>query len=217
MMTPEHNKPRQTFETELEALYMETREMVLQAAFRTIGNKEDAEDALQTIFTRLVERPEIQKEFRKNPKGYLYRAAIHEALRIIRTRERQRLVDTDIDSLDIEFPDLDANVKEDIRRVREAMAKMKPDRSEILYLHYYNGLSCQEIAKMQHRPLATVLCKLFRARTELKKWILIQEKEHETQKENDQRNGLDSCPQNSEARGGRDRGPGLAAAQGHNG
>src|SRR5690349_850626 len=109
MMTPEElNKPKQTFQSELEALYLENREMVLQAAFRTIGNKEDAEDALHIIFARLVERPEIQQEFRKNPKGYLYRSAIREALRILRTRERQRLVDTDIDSLDIEFPELDA-------------------------------------------------------------------------------------------------------------
>jgi RNA polymerase sigma-70 factor (ECF subfamily) len=199
MMAAEENKPSRTFQSEVEALYLENREMVLQAAFRALGNKEDAEDALQTVFTRLVERPEVQKEFCKNPKGYLYRAAINEALHIIDARKRQRLVDTDIESLDIELPDLELNINDDIRGVREAMAKLKPDRREILYLHYYEGLSCLEIAKMQRRTLATVFGKLFRARAELKKWILIQENEHETQKENDRRNGLGSYPENLEA------------------
>jgi DNA-directed RNA polymerase specialized sigma24 family protein len=59
------NENNETFQKEFEALYLEHRDMVLQAAFRTIGIKEDAEDILQTVFLglfkRLINRPGTSK------------------------------------------------------------------------------------------------------------------------------------------------------------
>jgi len=183
MSTPtEPNKTNGMFQSDFETLYLDNREMVLQAAFRLLGNREDAEDALQTVFTRLLERPKDQQNFCKNPSGYLYRCAINEALHIISFRDRQKLTDMDIGSLEIPASEADPGTEADILRVRMAMAKLKPNDREILHLHYYENYTCREIARMQRKFLGAVLVKLLRARAELKKWILIQEKQDEAKK-----------------------------------
>ena len=199
MTTTNDNESNETFRNQLDALYLEAREMVLHTAYRTTQDKEDAEDVLQTVFLRLLQRPERQRDFCRNPKGYLYRAAINEALHVISARERQRLTDDDVDSLEILAPEPDSGRDEQIRRLHEAMAKMKPDVAEILNLHYYDEHSCLDIAKMQDKPLGRVLVELFRARAELKKAIRIQEKHDETKKEKHQRSRGPVFPKNSEA------------------
>src|SRR5262245_17020886 len=109
-----------SFSKEFGELYQQNYRMVLQVAFRTTGNKDDAENVLQTVFLRILERPELQPEFRKNPKGYLYRAAINEALNVIGARERQQLVGEDVQSLEIAAPD-EPSREYDIQRVRAAL------------------------------------------------------------------------------------------------
>jgi RNA polymerase sigma factor (sigma-70 family) len=187
LTTTDRKKTTETFQSELEALYLENREMVLQAAYKTIRNKEDAEDVLQTVFLRLIEQPELQTGFRSNPKGYLYVAAINEALNVIDARERQRLTDDDIDSFEIPVPEPDSGRDDDIRRVRAAMAIMKPYLVEILNLYYNEGYSCLEIAELRRKAVHAVFMELFRARVELKKAIRIQEKRDERQKEKHER------------------------------
>jgi len=195
--TDDRKKPRETIQQEIEALYIAHREMVLQAAFRTIRNKEDAEDVLQTVFLRLIENPELHTGIRKNPAGYLYRAAIREALNLIDARERHGLTGEDIDSLQIAVPPPEFDG--DVWRAQLAMAKLKPAAKEILSLYYDEGLDCFEIAKLQNKTAWAVFKELQRTRAELKKQLLIQEKRNETQKSNPQTSGRGIYPEASEA------------------
>src|SRR5690242_12315853 len=99
------NNTHETFRQELHAAYLSHREIVLQAAYRIIGIRDVAEDILQTVFLRLVERPEIQTEFCRNPKAYLYKAAMNEAFNIYRIQKRQKLLAGDIETLEIAEPE----------------------------------------------------------------------------------------------------------------
>ena len=130
MLPPEENQTSYGYRDELEALYLNNREMVLQAAYRVIQNKADAEDILQIVFQRLVERPDLQKGFRDNPKGYLYRAAINEALNLIGAQQREGWVDEDVAEFEMPAP----APNDDIHVVRAAMGTLKPHDREILYL-----------------------------------------------------------------------------------
>jgi len=180
-------KSNDAFQKELEALFRDNRELVLQVAYRRTGNKQDAEDVLQTVFLRLIQRPESQTDFCRNPKGYLYQAAVNEALHIIEARKRQKLTEEDVNWSEIPAPGGDSAHKDDIRRVRAAMARMKPEFARIFNLHYNDGYSCLEIAEILGKPVRTVFVELFRARAELKKAIRIQERQRETQEEKHQR------------------------------
>src|SRR5215813_4613190 len=75
---------------ELEQIFREHYQLVYRTACRVTGNAEDAADVLQTIFLRLLRR-EFPYDLKKNPKAYLYRAAVNSSLDTIRSRQRRAL------------------------------------------------------------------------------------------------------------------------------
>src|SRR5688572_586088 len=73
---------------EFEDTFREHYQLVYRTARVVTGNPADAEDVLQTIFLRLLQRA-VPANFHKNPKGYFYRAAVNLSLNTIRSRRRQ--------------------------------------------------------------------------------------------------------------------------------
>ena len=69
----------------LETIYREDATVVLQAAYRVTGNTDDAEDVLQTVFTRLANR-DHPPDFSTGSRAYLRRAATNAALDIVQSR-----------------------------------------------------------------------------------------------------------------------------------
>jgi RNA polymerase sigma-70 factor (ECF subfamily) len=69
----------ESFPQEFEALFEEHYVLVCRTAYGVTGRVEDAEDVVQTLFLRLLQR-EKSPELLKNPKGYLYRAAVNLSL-----------------------------------------------------------------------------------------------------------------------------------------
>src|SRR3954465_8208647 len=72
---------------ELEDIFKEHYPFVYRTAYSVTGNKEDAEDVLQSIFAGLLRR-ELPPDLIKNPKAYLYRAAFNLSLNALRYRKR---------------------------------------------------------------------------------------------------------------------------------
>src|ERR1051325_3308861 len=75
---------------DFERLFREHSGLIYRTARRVTGSPDDAEDVLQTIFLRLLRR-EIPPDLQKNPKGYLYRAAVNLSLDVVRSRQRHVL------------------------------------------------------------------------------------------------------------------------------
>src|SRR5436190_21019777 len=84
---------------EFEQIFQEHSRLIYRTAFGVTGNPQDAEDILQTIFLRLLRR-EFPPDLKRNPKAYLYRAAVNVSLDTVRARRRRVLVD-DAESLDL--------------------------------------------------------------------------------------------------------------------
>src|SRR6516225_5781416 len=68
---------------ELEGIFRDHYQMTYRTAYGVTGNAEDAEDVAQTIFLRLLRR-EFSPDLKKNPKAYLYRAAVNLSLNTIK-------------------------------------------------------------------------------------------------------------------------------------
>src|SRR5438046_8330487 len=77
---------------EFEEIFREHSGLVFGTACGITRKGEDAEDIVQTVFLRLLRRG-MPPEFQKNPKAYLYRAAINQSLNIIRTRRHHPTTD----------------------------------------------------------------------------------------------------------------------------
>jgi RNA polymerase sigma factor (sigma-70 family) len=159
-----------TLAQDFEEIFREHSGLVYRTAFSVTGSRHDAEDVLQTIFLRLLQR-NLPSDFYKNPKGYLYRAAVNVALITIRTRKRQRIdaVIEDVDSIALPYaPVADEDRKQ---RLVRAISELHPKAVEMLILRYEHDYSDAEIAKMLGRSRGTIAVTLYRARARLKKLL----------------------------------------------
>jgi RNA polymerase sigma-70 factor (ECF subfamily) len=72
---------------DFEAIFRQLSPMVYRTARSLTGRPEEAEDIVQAIFLKLIER-ELPVVFRKDPRAYLYRAAVNMSLDVLRSRRR---------------------------------------------------------------------------------------------------------------------------------
>src|ERR1039458_8395444 len=78
----------------LERVFRESHAAVFRAAYRVTGNASDAEDALQTVFLRLLKR-DAAADAVENMPSFLGRAAVNAALDIVRSRQGIRNIPLD--------------------------------------------------------------------------------------------------------------------------
>ncbi len=171
MQAAAYEKPAMKPPEALEALFREHHGAVYRAAYRITGEAADAEDVLQTVFTRLLRREE-PVDLSAGAGSYLHRAAVNAALDLMRARKRARSVDLDEvgESLVDEAspgPERRQGSRELGRRLREAMSRLSPRQAEIFALRYLEGLGNLEISKMLGASQTSIAVILHRARHRL--------------------------------------------------
>ena len=160
-------------------IYRAHYQLVYRTAYSVTGSRQDAEDALQTVFMNLLDQ-EYPGGLVRSPKAYLYRAAVNAALNTVRSRKRYNLVDG---IEDIESPAPHTSVEPGDptrRRLMNAIAKLKPKEVEILILRYEHDYSDAEIAKILGKSRGTIAVTLYRTRARLKKLLRTSGETHET-------------------------------------
>jgi RNA polymerase sigma-70 factor (ECF subfamily) len=159
--------------SEFEQLFLEHCQMVHRAAYAITGHRQDAEDVLQSIFVKLLQRG-LTPEVRQHPARYLHRAAVNLSLNVLRNRKRRRLVDG-IDTLEIpalgETREVVRERDEQHERLIEAMASLKPRALEILLLRYTRDYSDAEIASLLGTSRGTIAVALYRIRARLRRLL----------------------------------------------
>jgi RNA polymerase sigma factor (sigma-70 family) len=123
-------------------------------------SKADAEDVNQTVWLRLVEHLDSLRDADALP-GWLATTTRHEAIRVLRKRDRQRPedpmswpgFDTEVDT------DIDDELLVDERRhaLREGLAQLGTERRELLLLLMHDPpLSYAEISRRMARPVGWI-------------------------------------------------------------
>lgn len=134
-------------------------DMVWRLALARTGRRQDAEDLFQEVFLRGVKYAHTL-ESPEHAKAWLLRCTIHRSNSLWSDLLRRPTV-----SLEEETA---AAMDEAAAQVYAAvMALRKPYRTAI-HLHYYEGLSVAEIARLSGRAEGTVKSWLHRGRTMLK-------------------------------------------------
>jgi RNA polymerase sigma factor (sigma-70 family) len=167
----------------LESAYADHHAGVYRAAYRISGSSADAEDVLQTVFMRLLNRARRSSEapLTASPvpadelAPYLNRAAVNASLDLL--RERQRRGWAPLDPVSIDPPDpspaADPARHETSRQVRlglrQALGRLSPRAAEIFALRYFQGFGNQEIAEQVGSSVTAVAVVLHRTRHRLRR------------------------------------------------
>jgi len=138
---------------------------IYNAAYRVLGNADDASEVAQAVFLRIVERlDDYDSQYRLF--SWIYRIAINEAIDLLRRNRREEPLDEGI-----ELPDIDGAGPEDryrdrqlSDRIQRALMSMKVEDRVVLTLRHFSGLSYKDIAVVLHAEEKTVKSRLFEAR-----------------------------------------------------
>ena len=141
------------------AIFREYRDDVYRLAICYTKSREDAEDVCQTVFLKLME----QKSFQPGKeKQWLLRVTANECKNLLRSHWWKTTVPMD-ESISVEPPEVNETL--------QAVLSLEPKYRVVIYLHYYEMLSTEEIGKLLHITRSAVTTRLSRARQMLKEHL----------------------------------------------
>jgi RNA polymerase sigma-70 factor (ECF subfamily) len=158
-------------------LYERHRTPVFRFACRMLGSPSQAEDVAQECFLSVLRRPEAFRAERASLRTYLCAIARHLALKQLRKRGQETVVDEPpVDAEGASRPDpgdpLQTVIDEEAAdAVRLAVEALPPLQREAVVLFEYQEMSLADIATVCEVDVGTVKSRLHRARERLKRTL----------------------------------------------
>lgn len=148
--------------TEFSELYECHYDAVYRTALRITGNPADAEDALQTVFLRVLNQQERRSSGRM-PGAYFRRAAANAAIDLLRRRMAGTVVQLS-ETIGYAAKETTSLLKEQLRR---ALASLEQTDAVLFLLRYVEGFSNGELAEMYGLEKNNIAVRLHRIRQTL--------------------------------------------------
>ena len=140
-------------------------DMVRRICLIHLQNSADTEDIFQTVFLKYVLRS-MPFENEEHEKAWLIRTAINYCKDVQKSfwKRKRNAYDAAAEQMlqSVQTPSED-------REVLRAIWRLPPAHAELLYLHYYEGYSIEEIAVIMHKNASTLRSRLSRAKELLRK------------------------------------------------
>lgn len=137
-------------------------DMMFRIAYQNLFHVNDAEDAVQDVFVKLLRKRDPYFRDYEHLKSWLIRVTINQCLDYKKSFFRKNTVS---------FENLEILYEPEEQEIMEELYQLPEDTRTILYLHYYEGYTIKEIAKLLGKKQNTVNSKLTRGRKQLKKLL----------------------------------------------
>lgn len=143
--------------------------------YHLVGNREEAEDILQNVFSKTyksIEHFDVDRKF----SSWIYRIAHNESVNFLKRRSKRYVISwddisTNKDKLDTatneELPEDRLEHQEIAKEMAVAIAKIPPKYKQVLEMRYFKEYSYEEMGKILGKPLNTVGTLINRAKKKL--------------------------------------------------
>ena len=146
-------------------LYDNYSDNAFRLAMSFLGNIADSEDIVQNVYTKLIEKsPHISKGCEKSYILTMTANMCRNHLKSAANRLNSSYEELANDDLTSGF-----NIEE--QSMFAAINRLSDTYRTALYLHYYEGYSFKEIAKMLHLSVSAVSMRISRGRDQLKEFF----------------------------------------------
>ena len=146
---------------------------IYNAAYRILGNMDDAADTTQTVFLKVFEHiSDYDPKFKFF--SWVYRIAINESLNQVKKRHPQEpLAGSEASPWQGPAEELDSGRV--CKRVQAALMLLNTDYRSVVVLKHISGCSYQQISEILQVPERTVKSRLYSARQLMKKSLQAEE------------------------------------------
>jgi RNA polymerase sigma-70 factor, ECF subfamily len=145
--------------TALAAAYGAHRSAAYSMAYRLLGDRAAAEDAVQDTFLKLWKGNAQFDPSRGSMRGLVLTIARHVSLDATRTRSRRQRTENIYctgETYVTDGPERIAERKDDARHVNNALSKLPDEQRCVIEMAYFAGLSRGQIAEEMRIPVGTV-------------------------------------------------------------
>ena len=140
---------------------------VYNAAYRILGNADDAADITQTVFLKVFEHiGDYDPKFRFF--SWIYRISINESLNQVKKRRNQEPL-AESQASPWRSPEEHLESKRLCNRVQGALMELNGEYRTVVVLKHMSGCSYQQISEILQIPEKTVKSRLYTARQLMKK------------------------------------------------
>ena len=142
-----------------EKLYKTYSNLVYRIAFSILKNKEDSEDIVQIVFSKIyqIDKNKLPKD---KEASWLYNVTKNEVLTFLRKKKTY----VDIDSIyEIKDEDNEINNIIDQDSYNKLISKLNNKEKEVISLKLLTNLSFEEIAKLLNEPTGTVKWRYYKS------------------------------------------------------
>lgn len=151
----------------LEELYSKYHKMVYGIAFSIVKNKEDAEDIMQIVFTKIQELDKTKLPSDKEM-TWLYTLTKNEALNYLKKKKGEISLDT---IYEIENKNNEIDEKIDHIEFNRLISKLNKKEQEIISLKIVSNFSFQEISELLNEPVGTVKWRYYKSLRSIKRML----------------------------------------------
>jgi RNA polymerase sigma factor (sigma-70 family) len=154
-------------ERKTEELFVKNYDFMFAAARKIVRQKADAEDVVQSLFLKLVDR-ELPPDVWKDPKAYLYRAVVNACYDWKDSRKSRRETQG-VEKVEMTEPRSGHAHENAFNHLEHLLDGLDNDVAEIVMLHVDEGYSDAEIAAVMGESRTKIAMVLSRAREKLRK------------------------------------------------
>lgn len=150
---------------DIHAIYQRQYARVYRIGLLYMKNTSDAEDVVQSVFVKYIEKPEQFRDL-EHEKAWFITVTRNRCKDMLKNFWRNR----------VELGELPERMNQESEEIDllPYIFQLAPKYREVLYLYYYEGYSTEDMAKLLKRNTSTIRTQMANARNKLKK-ILEQE------------------------------------------
>ncbi len=143
----------------LEELYKQYHKKIYSIAFSIVKNKDEAEDIMQIIFTKIQQMDKSKLPSEKEM-TWIYSVTKNETLNFLKKKRGEISLDAiyEVKNKNDEIQEI-----EDIIEFNRLISKLKPKEKEIVSLKIVGNFSFQEISEWLHEPIGTIKWRYYKS------------------------------------------------------
>ncbi len=159
----------------MDALYSRFGDPLYSLCYRMLGNREEAEEALQDVLVRIWRKAPSYDPARSAPFSWM--VMMTRSICVDKLRGRRKIVPFNLEIIQdpaddtVQSPASSIELEEGTKELKEKLFELPEDQRLCIEMAFFGGQTHREIAEVLNEPLGTVKARIRRGLSRMRKLV----------------------------------------------